>query len=132
MPIAVRNQSHDIALTAYTGEFISVNRDALRRSLEEIIEQLPDDQKPIPSRVCIKICKDSTITSHSMELKRLYRSHHNKVFAGICGGIGEYCNIDPTVLRLIWVLVVIFTGFVPGVLVYIIAYFVIPPMRMIV
>jgi phage shock protein C len=62
-----------------------------------------------------------------MEPKRLYRSDHNKVFAGICGGLGEYLNIDPVVLRLVWVLVVIFTGFVPGVLVYIIAYFIIPP-----
>lgn len=63
--------------------------------------------------------------------KKLYRSEHNKVFAGICGGLGEYFDIDPTVLRLIWVLVVIFTGLVPGVLAYIIAYFVVSPRRII-
>lgn len=46
--------------------------------------------------------------------------------AGVCGGLGEYFGIDPVVLRLIWVLVVIFTGVVPGVLAYIIALFIIP------
>ena len=35
--------------------------------------------------------------------KRLYRSKKNKVFAGICGGVGEYFNIDPALIRLIWV-----------------------------
>jgi phage shock protein C len=62
-----------------------------------------------------------------METKRLYRSERNKVFAGICGGLGEYFNVDPAALRLAWLLVVIFTGFFPGVLAYILAIFVIPP-----
>ncbi len=61
-----------------------------------------------------------------MEQKRLYRSKTNRIFAGICGGLGEYLNIDPVVLRLIWVLVVIFTGVFPGVVAYIIAIFIIP------
>jgi phage shock protein C len=61
-----------------------------------------------------------------METKRLYRSVENRVFAGICGGLGEFFKIDPVLLRLIWVLVVIFTGFVPGVIAYIIAAFIIP------
>lgn len=61
-----------------------------------------------------------------MALKRLYRSDTNKVFAGICGGLGEYLDIDPVVLRLIWLLVVVFTGVVPGVVAYIIAIFIIP------
>ena len=61
-----------------------------------------------------------------METKRLYRSTKNRTFAGICGGLGDYFGIDPVGLRLLWVLVVIFTGFFPGVLAYIIAVFVIP------
>ena len=59
-------------------------------------------------------------------MKRLYRSKKNRVFAGIIGGLGEYFDIDPVLLRLIWVLVVIFTGFVPGVLAYIIVLFIVP------
>ena len=62
-----------------------------------------------------------------METKKLYRSNKNKVFAGICGGLGEYLGIDPVVLRLVWFLIVVFTGFFPGVLVYIVAIFIIPP-----
>lgn len=61
-----------------------------------------------------------------MHTKHLYRSRTNRVFAGICGGLGEYFDIDPTVLRLLWLLVVVFTGIFPGVLAYIIAIFVIP------
>jgi phage shock protein C len=58
--------------------------------------------------------------------KKLYRSSTNKVFAGICGGLGKYLGVDPVVLRLIWLIVVILTGFAPGVLVYIMAIFLIP------
>lgn len=60
------------------------------------------------------------------DMKRLYRSDTNRIFAGICGGFGEYLNIDPVVLRIVWLLVVIFTGLVPGVVAYIIAIFLIP------
>ena len=36
-----------------------------------------------------------------MEYKQLYRSRSNKVIAGVCGGIGEYFNIDPVIIRVI-------------------------------
>lgn len=42
--------------------------------------------------------------------KRLMRSRDNRVIAGVCGGVGEYFNIDPTVVRLIFLLLVIFGG----------------------
>lgn len=61
-----------------------------------------------------------------METKKLYRSNTNKVFAGICGGLGEYFGIDPVPLRLVWLLVVIFSGVVPGLIAYILAIFIIP------
>ena len=61
-----------------------------------------------------------------METKRLYRSNTNKVFAGICGGLGEYMNVDPALLRLFWLLVVIFSGVVPGIVAYFLAIFIIP------
>lgn len=60
------------------------------------------------------------------EIKKLYRSSTNKVFAGICGGLAEYFNMDAALLRLIWLLVVIFTGIFPGLLAYIIAIFIVP------
>ena len=58
--------------------------------------------------------------------KRLYRSDDNRIIAGILGGFGEFFSIDPVLLRVIWLLVVIFTGFVPGILAYLIAIFIIP------
>lgn len=67
--------------------------------------------------------------THKHEVKRLYRSEDNKVFAGVCGGIGEYFEVDPALIRLIWILIVIFTGFVPGVIAYIIAIMVVPAKR---
>lgn len=59
-------------------------------------------------------------------MKKLYRSDTNKIFAGIIGGIGEYLNIDPALLRVLWLFIVIFTGVAPGIIAYIIAVFVVP------
>ena len=58
------------------------------------------------------------------EIKRLYRSKKNRVIAGVCGGIGEYFNIDPVVIRLIWVLFIFGMGF--GILAYLVAWLIIP------
>jgi len=60
------------------------------------------------------------------EQKRLFRSEKNKVFAGICGGIGEYTNVDPVIFRLLWVLATAFTGVVPGAVAYVVAIFIVP------
>ncbi|HKL79851.1 MAG TPA: PspC domain-containing protein [Mobilitalea sp.] len=58
-----------------------------------------------------------------MEQKKLYRSMSNKMICGVCGGIAEYLNIDPTVIRLLWV---VFSLFGVGILVYIIAAIIMP------
>ena len=55
--------------------------------------------------------------------KRLYRSVENKMLAGVCGGIAEYFGIDPTIIRLLCVLLGC-TG--SGVLAYIVCAFIIP------
>lgn len=56
--------------------------------------------------------------------KRLYKSSKNKVLCGVCGGIAEYFNIDPTLVRLGWVIFCALGG--SGVLAYIIAAIVMP------
>ncbi|MGM9602115.1 MAG: PspC domain-containing protein [Faecousia sp.] len=56
--------------------------------------------------------------------KKLYKSNNNKMVAGVCGGIAEYFNIDPTVVRLAWVLFCALGG--SGILAYIIAAIIIP------
>ena len=60
-----------------------------------------------------------------MDAKKLYKSNNNSVVSGVCGGIGEYFNIDPVIVRLIWV-VMAFLSAGAAVLVYIIAAFIIP------
>jgi phage shock protein C len=56
--------------------------------------------------------------------KQLFRSRTNKKIAGVCGGIAEYFNIDPTVVRLIWVLFTLTYGI--GFVAYIVAVIIIP------
>ena len=56
--------------------------------------------------------------------KRLYKSNKNKMLAGVCGGIAEYFNIDPTLVRLGWAILCMFAG--SGIIAYIIAAIIIP------
>jgi phage shock protein C len=60
------------------------------------------------------------------EIKRLHRSQKNKIFAGIFGGLGDYFNIDPVILRMIAILVGVMTGIFPFIFIYIIFAFVVP------
>jgi len=59
-----------------------------------------------------------------MQPKRLYKSKTNRVLFGLCGGLGEYFNIDPTIFRLIIVLLICGAG--SGPLAYIVAAIIIP------
>jgi len=62
-------------------------------------------------------------TSH----KQLTLSATDKKLAGVCGGIAEYLDVDPTIVRLIWVaLSVVPGGFVGGALAYFLAWIIIP------
>ena len=56
--------------------------------------------------------------------KRLYKSNQNKVLDGVCGGIAEYFNIDPTLVRLGWVVFCALGG--SGLLAYIIMAIIMP------
>lgn len=56
--------------------------------------------------------------------KRLYRIEEGKMIAGVCGGIAEYFDLDPTVVRLGWVLFSAVAG--GGIIAYIIAALIIP------
>lgn len=56
--------------------------------------------------------------------KKLYRSVTDKMIGGVCGGIAEYFDIDPVIVRLVFVLAVIFGG--SGILAYIILWIIVP------
>jgi phage shock protein C len=59
-----------------------------------------------------------------VKTKRLYRSKKDRVIGGVCGGIGEYFNIDPIIVRLICILLLLASG--AGLVAYIIAWIIIP------
>lgn len=56
--------------------------------------------------------------------KKLYKSNTNKKLCGVCGGVAEYFNLDPTIVRLGWAFATIFVG--AGILAYIVAALIIP------
>ncbi len=58
-----------------------------------------------------------------MEPKRLYKSRTNRLLCGVCGGLGEYFNIDPTIIRLLFVLL---GCTMTGLVAYLIAAIIIP------
>ena len=59
-----------------------------------------------------------------MSGKRLYKSRDNRMISGVCAGIAEYFNMDPTIIRLAWVLFSLLGG--SGLLAYIIAAIIMP------
>jgi phage shock protein C len=58
-------------------------------------------------------------------MKKLYRSS-NRILAGVCGGIAEYLNIDPTVVRVLYIVLSFFSAAFPGLLLYLILLIFIP------
>ncbi len=59
-------------------------------------------------------------------MKRLYRSKTDKKLGGVCGGLGEYLDLDPTIARLIVLMFIFVTGIIPGIIGYFIAMWIIP------
>ena len=57
-------------------------------------------------------------------MKKLYRSTSDRMVAGVCAGVAEYLNVDPTVIRVVWAIASLF-GFL-GVVAYIACAFIVP------
>ncbi|MCD6165465.1 PspC domain-containing protein [bacterium] len=60
------------------------------------------------------------------EQRKLLRSRRNRKIAGVCGGLGEYFNIDPTWVRLGWIFLSLLSSIILGLVVYIILVIVLP------
>jgi phage shock protein C len=58
--------------------------------------------------------------------KKLYKDRSTGVISGVCSGIAQYLNIDVTIVRLLYILLSIFSAAFPGIIVYIILVFVLP------
>ena len=59
-------------------------------------------------------------------MKRLRRSNRDKMIGGVCGGIAEYFNMDPTIVRVLYVLGSVMSVAFPGILVYLVLWVVMP------
>lgn len=59
-------------------------------------------------------------------MKRLRKAREDRKISGVCGGIAEYINVDPTVIRLLWILLTVFTAGVGGVVAYIVCAMIMP------
>jgi phage shock protein C len=59
--------------------------------------------------------------------RRLTRSNRNKMIAGVCGGLAEYLDMDPTLMRVLYVLVSVLSAAFPGVIAYVVLMFLMPP-----
>jgi phage shock protein C len=53
-------------------------------------------------------------------MKRLYKSTTDKQMSGVCGGLAEYFDVDPTLVRITFIFVTFVTGFFPGIFAYIV------------
>lgn len=54
------------------------------------------------------------------------RSSKDKLIAGVMGGVSDYFEIDSTIIRIVWLLTLSVTGFIPGILIYILAVIIVP------
>ncbi|MGO4888839.1 PspC domain-containing protein [Anaerobacillus sp. MEB173] len=59
-------------------------------------------------------------------MKRLYRTQYERKVAGVCGGLARYFNIDPTIVRVIVIVLSFLTSFIPVIIAYIAGIFVMP------
>jgi phage shock protein C len=58
------------------------------------------------------------------DIRRLYRSRSNRMLAGVCGGLAQYFNIDPTLVRVLFVVLAVLGG--SGLLIYLVLWIVVP------
>jgi phage shock protein PspC (stress-responsive transcriptional regulator) len=88
------------------------------RSSREISGDISSQGPPEPPISPSETEREKPIT------RRLFRSSRNRKIAGICGGLGDYFDLDPTVFRVLWIILLIFFG--TGILLYLILWIVIP------
>jgi phage shock protein C len=62
----------------------------------------------------------------NQQMKRLYRSRSESQVFGVCGGLGQYLEVDPTVVRLLWVVLAVATAIFPGLIAYLLAAIIVP------
>lgn len=69
-------------------------------------------------------CGNAVGNSHAD--RKLIRSRRDRKIAGICAGMGQYLELDTSLVRILWVLVTFAVGFFPGLIAYIVAWIIVP------
>jgi phage shock protein C len=94
----------------------------------------PNCQREIAdySRYCYFCGRHQATAFAGAPTQRLHRSVSDSKFAGVCGGLAEYFQTDSTIVRLVWVLVTLVTGIIPGLVVYLVAWLIMPEMPVLV
>lgn len=69
------------------------------------------------------------VLGHLPAPKKLIRSRADRKIAGVCAGMAHYLDLDVTLVRLVWALVTIVAGVLPGVAVYVLAWIIVPEER---
>jgi len=101
------------------------------KTIERGVKNFGEEVKDIGKRVEKKVKGDSITSDDSSsnvesgEYKRLYRSGKNRVLGGVCGGVAEYFKMDPTLIRILWVIIVFFPPGL-GILMYILFWIFLP------
>ncbi len=62
----------------------------------------------------------------NQKIRRLYRSRNDRIIAGVCGGLASYFSIDSNLMRIIYVLLLIFTRVIPFIIIYILFWILVP------
>ena len=101
------------------------------KTIEQSVKNIGEEVKTIEKKV-EKLIQEKQTTSDNYksidekeEYKRLYRSGKNKYLGGVCGGVAEYFNLDPTLIRILWVIIVFFPPGL-GVILYILLWIFVP------
>jgi phage shock protein PspC (stress-responsive transcriptional regulator) len=115
----------EMRLSELFSERLSANRQVITLAdVTETIRIMGD-----PSEIGGAKGKSEPFRTHEVHntRRRLYRDPDNRVFGGVCGGLGAYLDVDPVIIRVI--LVVLFFAFGIGLLVYLIMWIVVPEAR---
>jgi phage shock protein C len=93
--------------------------------IEQGAKNIGEEVKDIGKRVEKEIKSGSSSYVESREYKRLYRSGKNRVLGGVCGGVAEHFKIDPTLIRILWAIIVFFPPGL-GIIMYILFWIFVP------
>lgn len=136
----LNNYYDDVSSRLFSDERQKVMKDVETRTADIFHENISDRRSKIvdiemvrraigiigvPQTFGNRIYDRNYASQDGREPRRLYRSRTNVVIAGVCAGVANYLNVDPTVIRLILLITVLFFG--SGLLIYIILWIVMPP-----